>query len=483
MSFETPAALAFLAAIPLVLLLWRRRSAEVLRVASVLPFRAPPGAPAESARRRGSDPVLVLTLAAITALALAAAGPVGRAPPPAVLLLADRSPSTEAVGPDGRTVLDAALARARRLLADAAAGAEVVERAFDPAHPAEVLDAMRAEGFERAVVATDGAIPAVPEFVRVGPEAPAGPNVALAGAALDADEIAVVVANHGPADVTATLRAGSAEVRVAVPARSLAEARLPAPAPGASARVALSPGGSLARDDTLEVSRLGGARSVRLEAARAAPEIERILRAVTGGSRGRGTAEVVVRYGGAVRADASRVLHLAPDDAAPDSPIALEEGGAPESVPGADVTGTGPLAAALPQPATTLAVTRRPVGGETFLRDSRGTLGAAVPGLVVLAVEPGSGPASAAGDPWLVVLCAAAIDRLAGGPDRVESSPLTPEESDVPSAAPPAPDAAALRACVRSSRPSGDPAGGPATALAAFGALCAAGAAWAGRRR
>lgn len=490
MRFETPWALALLVAVPLVVVLWRRRTAEVVRVASVLPFRADPGAPEEVSARRRIDVVLVLTVLSIAGLALAAAGPSGPRAPEEVLLLADRSASTEALDDRGVAVGASARERARRLVAEEAPGAVIVERDLDPARLAEALAALRAEGRPGAVVATDGAIPEVPGFVVVGPDRPAGPNAALTNAALDGAEAVVAVTNFGPDALEAGVSDGTTERRVAVAAGGTAEVRFPAPPPGAKARYALRDGGSLARDDALDVVRRGGVARVRVESVRPVPRLERALRAATSGDGAAGTSEVVVRYGGRLRRESVPVLHVAPDGADADAPVSVVARSGPgeaerTAVDASRLAGTGPLATALPRPSTTLAATRGFAGGDPFLVADDLVLGAKAPGLVALAVDPEASPDGASPDPWFAVLVASALDHLAGGPDRLDVATRDPRsESDLPRTLPAEPAPGAVRACVRGR--AGSTAGGtasPAAALAALGAACAAAAAWTGRRR
>lgn len=477
MTWERPWALALLLAPPLLLWLHRRRGAADVTVASVLPFVTDDVASASSPSRRTPDAALLLTLAAAVVLAVAAAGPRGAAGNDAVLVLVDRSASMEALDAQGRAVGATALDRAEALLADAAPRAEIRRRDVAAGAFEEALRVADAEGWPAVLFVTDDGAVRRPGVVVIGPAAPAGPNVALTAVTLDAPEVVAVVENFGTAPADVGVGDGAtAEVRVQLGAASRAEVRLPAPPPGGRGSVSVSPGGSLAADDVLRYRRTGGAREVRLESDAACPRLAAAVRAVAASGDG---APVVVRRRGALRAagpDATRVVHFAPESAASGASMAIDA--ASGTVDASSLVGRGPLGEALPRPGSRLESTGRIRGGAPFLLDAAGALGAADASTVAVTLDPETSPEI---DAWVVVLLAAAVDELSGGPDRVVAENALPRgESDVPGASAAVPTPEELRAAVRAAAP--DPSGA-ASLLAAVGAALAAAAAWVGRRR
>jgi len=435
MTFETPLALALLVAVTLAWWLHRRRrGAHVVRVASLMAFSGAAETTPSSAPRRAVDWKLALVLTAMTLLAAAAAGPrFGTTRPAAFFVVVDGSVSTSA-----RTC-DAAK-RASTLLSEAAPDAKRVDHALAspnaaddlPGSLAPFLDVARREGFPGVVLATDARIEAAPGVAVIGPSAGATSNVAVASASLDGNEAIVALRNYGTKEVAVKARCADVTRDVVVPAGGAATARFAAPDRGEEATFEIvSPADDLESDDRLVVARRGGARRVALAASSNCPNLRSSLRAagveIAGGDS---AADVVVEYrttasdsGGAPR------LIVAP---------AADVGGfrrstAPDAVARGDaVVGRGEFGDVLPAPGTTLVAVSRLVGGEAVWSDAQGVLAASTKDAVVLAVDPEDARGDWNRDPSFPAFVAAALDHLAGGPDRlVPVYAVPPSECDV----------------------------------------------------
>jgi hypothetical protein len=461
-TFERPLALALAAAVPLAWWLSRNRSgAPVVRVASLLAFRHAAAATPSAAPRRAIDLRLAMVLAAMTLLALAAAGPAfGAAARAAFYVVFDRSVSTTARTCDAATRTDT-------LLRDIAPDAERVVRELRnadgtdglPESLAPHLAAARDGGFPGVVLVTDSAIEATPGIAIVGPSAGAAANASVASAVLDGDDAVVAVRNHGAKDVTVRLVCADVAHDVAVPAGGVGTARFAAPDRGEMATFEIvSPPDDLTADDRLVVRRTGGARRVHLTGAnpRACPHLEAALRAAGAEIAHDGESDADVTYGRGIVAPAHRprLVVLAPPFAMStgDTPGAIRESPAPgsETVTGAQVVGRGPFVDVLPAPATLLAPTSRLVGGDAAWSVPDGAIVSSTTDLIVLAVDPEDPRSDWHRDPSFPAFVAAALDRLTDGPDRlVAVVAVPPSESDVVHAPPATSSPEALRAVMR----------------------------------
>jgi len=229
-----------------------------------------------------------------------------------------------------------------------------------------------------------------------------------------------------------TARCADVTRDVVVPAGGVATARFVAPARGEEAAFEIaSPADDLDADDRLVVARMGGARRVRLDAAAKCPRLEAALRAAGADtSFGDGPADVVVDYRQTSPGkDRLPRLIVAPTATAGELRLAKSTSAV---VRGDAVVGRGALADVLPAPSTTLVAETRFVGGEAMWSDADGVLAATTRDLVVLAVDPEDPRGDWHRDPSFPAFIAAALDHLAGGPDRLVSTyAVPPSESDV----------------------------------------------------
>jgi hypothetical protein len=403
-------------------------------MASLLAFEGAAETTPSAAPRRAFDWKLALVLTAMTLLAAAAAGPrIGATRPPAFFVVIDDSPSMSARTCDAAT-------RASTLLRDAAPDAERVDRplaksgAADglPESLAPFLDDARRQGFPGVVLVTDAAITAMPGVEIVGPSGAAKTNVAVASASLDGNEAIVVARNYGARDVAVQLRCADVTRDVVVPARGVATARFVAPDRGEEATFEIaSPADDLEADDRLVVARRGGARRVRLDASPKCPHLESALRAA--GVEivfGDGSADAVVDYrGGSPGAAGTPRLVVAPTADAGEVRVVKAKNYAAR---GDAVVGRGAFVDVLPAPGATLVAESRLTGGDALWSDAEGALATSTKDAVVLAVDPEDPRSDWHRDPSFPVLVAAALDHLAGGPDRLAPTyAVPPSESDV----------------------------------------------------
>jgi len=483
MTFENPAALALLLAAPLAWILYRRRrSAQVVRVASLLAFASAAAATPSTTPRRAFDARLAATLTAIALLAFAAAGPTfGARRGAALYVVIDGSPSTSS-----RTC-DVA-SRATAILRDAAPDAERVDHPLGPKDApdglptslAPHLAAARDEGFRGVVLVTDARIDAMPGVAVVGPSAGAKTNVALTSASLDGNDAVVVARNFGRADVAARIRCADVVRDVVVPAGGVATARFVAPDRGESATIEIeSPQDDLAADDRIVVARKGGAKRVRLDATAPCPRLTAALRAAGAEIVASGGCDVEVAYRTPIHpVAASPLFVVAPDHRLSTgwTPVVWYSDAARADVVRGDViVGRGDFAGVLPSPASSIVVDAPLRGGTAVWSSHDGVVVATATNLLVLAVDPEDARSDWHRDPSFPAFIAAALDHLAGGPDRLESAYVVAEsESDVVHDPPRTSSADEIRAVMR-------PAGAvpdavrPAQALAlAAGALLVA---------
>jgi hypothetical protein len=442
MTFELPAALALLVALPLAWWLHRRRrGAEVVRVASLLAFAGAAEATPSAAPRRAFDWRLALVLTAMSLLAFAAAGPqFGATRPPAFVVVLDASPSTTARTCDAASRADALL----RAAAPDATRDDValhVAGAADglPGSLAPHFDAARRSGFPGVVLVTDAKVETAPGLVVIGPSAGARSNVAVASASLDGDDAVVALRNHGPKDVAVKLRCADATRDVVAPAGGVGTARFVAPDRGEEATFEIaSPEDDFEADDRLVVARRGGARRVRLDDSGVpCPRLESALRAcgVEIQRSGPSGGDVVVTY----RSSGLPSSWLGTAPWLNFAPGTLRLKGAPpqQSAPwgvvrGDAIVGRGAFADVLPAPGTTLVCGPSLVGGEPLWTTTDGAAAQTGRDLVVVAVDPEDPRSDWHRDPSFPAFVAAALDHLAGGSDRLEPVHAVPaSESDV----------------------------------------------------
>jgi len=120
------------------------------------------------------------------------------------------------------------------------------------------------------------------------------------------------------------------------------------------------------------------------------------------------------------------------------------------SVRGDAVIGRGALAGVLPAPSTTLVASRRYSGGDETWSDAEGVLATMTKDAVVLAVDPEDPRSDWHRDPSFPAFIAAALDHLAGGPDRlVPTYAVPPSESGVVHEPPRTSSSDELRAVLR----------------------------------
>ena len=459
--FERPLALALLAAVPLAWWLHRNRSgAPVVRVASLLAFHAAARTTPSAAPRRAIDARLAMVLAAMTLLALAAAGPTfGAGVPAAFYVVLDKSVSMTARTCDAEK-------RAEALVREAAPDASRIAHDLAnadgtdglPESLAAHLSAARADGFPGVVLVTDQDVAELPGIAIVGPLAGATSNVAIASAVLDGDEAVVSVRNYGTKDVAVKLACADVARDVAVPAGGAAAARFAAPDRGEMATFTItSPQDDLAGDDRLVVTRMGGARRVSLAASKGScPHLESALRAAGVDVASNGPSDVDVTYGRSIAAAVRRprLVVLAPPftTSTGDARAAIGAADAPrsETLTGAQVVGHGAFAEVLPAPATVLAATSRLVGGDAAWSAEDGVIVASSSDLLVLAVDPEDPRSDWHRDPSFPAFIAAALDALTGGPDRlVPLGAIAASESDVVHEPPNTSSADEIRAVMR----------------------------------
>lgn len=474
MTFDHPAALALLAAVPLAWWLWRRPSSPaVLRVASLLPFRAAP-AQAPSRPRRAVDLRLAAVLAALTLLALSGAGPaLGETRPASIFVVVDDSASMSARTCD-------AVSRAETLLARAVPGAVRDVRPLGsaggadglPGSLAPHLEAARAAGHAGLVLVTDALVPPLRDVAVVGPSRGARANVSVAGAALEGGRLVVGVRNHGSEPTRVRVEVGDASAAEAVVAPG-AVANLDAGAAGSQSAVrAVAPEDDFAGDDAVLVRRTGGARAVRIVAPGGAPRTEAALRAIGVRIVGEGDASdarVLVRPGPTTAPDRPAIVFV-PGTESRSGSVRLVAAGA-GTVTGDAVAGSPEFAGVLPAPPTRLVASGRLDGGASVWEDASGVLVASEERAVVLALDPEDAGSDWHLDPSFPVLLAASLDRLCGGPDRIEVLARCPAaESEVVHEPPATAGDDAIRALVRPAGP-GPRARRPARWLAAAAAL------------
>jgi hypothetical protein len=482
LTLDAPLALLLLASVPAAWWIRRTRTgAPVVRVASLLAFRGAADARTSSAPRRAADMPFLLTLAAMTLLALAAAGPgFGTSGTASVYVVVDRSLSMTAGTCDAESRADGVL---RAAAPGAAAERHDLVGAADglPGSLAEHLDRAQREGYAGIVVVTDAPFAAIPGVACIGPSRGASANVSIAAAALDGDDAIVSLRNHGGADVRVTVRSDAEERGADVPAGGVASVRFTAPARGARAAYEIAaPRDDLSADDRVEAVRRGGvARVTFAGGADACPRLAAAARAACPAS-GAGERGVEIAYRGSAggAGDVPRFV-VAP---APSAAGAIRATSSPRAVRGDEIVGHGPTADVLPASGTSLVATGALEGGEVLWSSREGSLLAWAPGLAVLAVDPEDPRSDWHRDASFPVLVAAALESLAGGPDRlVPSSTVAASESDVvrEPRATSAPDE--IRALVR---PAADAPGRVRTApwIAALGALLLVAAAALSRR-
>jgi hypothetical protein len=474
-TFERPWLLALLVAVPIAWWIHRSKSgAPVVRVASLLAFRGASATTPSSAPRAALDWRIAFVLAAMTLLALGASGPaIGASRGEAFYVVVDGSASMSA-----RTC-DAA-ERAERLLREAAPGAERVDRALRPPGApdglpeslAPHLDDARRRGFPGVVLVTDAPVAAMPGVAVIGPSAGAAANVSIASVTLDGDEAVVALRNHGAAGVVAQVRSGGASRDVEVPGGGIGTVRFPAPSPGEKApeRGAgprrgppaafeiVSPADDLAADDRITVERRGGARRIGGELVREA-HLLAALRAVDARLVLPGPWDAAVQFGGGVSPPGREPLLIV----SPRNPTVLARERSRirfdaqigfRTVRGDEIVGRGEFADVLPSPGTTLVACGRLDGGEPIWSDPNGVLAARDGDLIVVAIDPEDPRSDWHRDPSFPAFVAAALDRLTGGPDRLDPvASVPPSESDVVRDPPRTASTEDLRAVLRRAGP------------------------------
>jgi hypothetical protein len=506
-SFDRPAWLLVLVALPLLWWLHRRRAAaRIVRVASLLPFPALDATASSHAPRRRTDVVLALALSAATALAFGAASPrIGTHDAGSVYVVVDVSASMSAAGCD-------APLRAARILGAAAPGAlcdvhtlpgpdqarrvaagQALESAPRPTQPdglpasiATHLEAARAAGHPGILLVTDRDVGALPGVVVVGPSPSGDANVAVTDAFLDGDRARFTIRNFGHRDVDVAVEtappSGARAARVAARADATVDVAAPRPGESLTVRVVAPAGERLAADDALTVRREGGVRRVRLDAAAACPRLAAALRAAGAEVATDGEVDATVTYRRAPdAAGRARVLHVAPVAGAGRGGLALDPAAA-GPVAGASVAGRPGDGPPPPSPACSLAAVGRLTGGEALWTDGAGCLAAVLAGEVALALDPEDGRSDWHRDPSFPVAVAACLDLLAGGPDRLRAVDAVPaSESDLSAPQPPTPSPRDVRRVVREWA-AGAGGEGLSTALCLLAALLCGAAAWRGRR-
>ena len=455
-----------------------------MKVASLLAFRGADALHPASAPKRSFDATLALLLAAAAALALAAAEP----------RLASRRADAYYVVLDGSVSMTSrtcdAVARAQSLLAEAAPAAVRADHPLLPSGTGRAddglpgslephLDAARVRGFPGIVLVTDAAVEPMPGVAVIGPSEAASRNVAVSSVSLDGADAVVSLRNFSDREAEVTLRGGGGDRAVTVAARAIAVVRVPAPEPGMRARYAIA--GSrddLAADDVLEVERLGGIRRVRFERDVPCPRTEGALRASGALAVPGEDPEAVVRYAMPWAETGARpTLVIAPRPSEPNGEGAgLRLVAAGNDTLRGDVLVGGEGAVVLPSPGTTLVAPLRVAGavGATW-SDASGAVAVALPGLVVLTADPEDPRSDWHRDPSFPAWIASALDRLAGGPDRlVPMSPVPVAESDVVHPLPVTSSPERLREMVRHGEADEDPVPLGAWSAGAAGAMIAA---------
>lgn len=197
----------------------------------------------------------------------------------------------------------------------------------------------------------------------------------------------------------------------------------------------VAPRDDLAADDRVEVVRLGGVPPVTfVGGTNSCPRLAAAVGAASpaaGASDRRGIEIAYRRAPGDEVRDHTSVPRLV---VAPTASTAgtIRATAAPRTLRGDEIVGQGDAAAVLPASGTTLAATGTLDGGEPLWSCADGVLLARALGLTVLAVDPEDPRSDWHRDPSFPVLVAAALESLAGGPDRLEiPSGVPTSESDV----------------------------------------------------
>lgn len=488
MTFANPWALALLAAVPIAWWIHRTRSgAPVVRVASLLAFEGASAARPSSAPRTALDWRIACLLAAMTLLALGAAGPsVGATRPDAFYVVIDDSPSMECRGFDAES-------RSDELLRAAAPGAERKRYSLDgraiseirteivnvpfvmpprppdglPERLAASLGAAQAQGFPGVVLVTNAPIEAMPGVAVIGPASGAKTNVAVERAVVDGAEVVVVLRNHGAdaedVDVESSAytgvggaQEGAATVRrVAVPGRGVGLARFPATEAGATTRFAIaSPKDDLGADDVLVAEHASGVRWAVLTSP--SDRIGRVLRAagVTVVPSPPSAEYVSVGRGlGSSRGYAGEKIVIAIDAGVTVHGITAV-GARSDVVRGDAVVARGEFEDVLPSPGVTLVAPTRLVGGAPVWSDSEGVLVASADGVIVFAPDPDDPRSDWHRDPSFPAAIAAAVERVGGGPERMVPLYAIPSsESEVVRDPPRTSSPGEIRAVVRAGGP------------------------------